>query len=478
MTAQGFSNAETVNSVQDSAGIVAVTFDKGSNSNPPKYYNTGNSVRIYGSNTMTVSADSVITSIEFTFGSGDGTNAISANTGTYSEDDDKWTGDGSTKSVTFTVGGTSGHRRIQALKVTVENAAPIPQTKTSLTDYDLKLGTSTLTYTGSEQTVPTTVVKKTGGVPIQEGIDYEVTDNSNKATNVGNYTVKVKGIGDYDGELTADFEITQADLAGASTNIPESGFENGYIYVYSPWSTTYCYVWGDVSNNAYLGSWPGNEMDKVTDGLFRIEYPELSGSDTAVNFIFNDGSGNQTPDLKYDKSTALGNVWFIANANSVTLHNKDTVAPAEITLTKDSYVLSGGKADAEITSVTFAGITLVKDTDYEVVGCSDNTAAGTGKITINGKGNYKGTLSKTYSITEPANDPTYTITIPATVNIGGGTAEIKAEGVTLPEGAKINITVDGENKPYHVKRSHFAAREQSIFILVINIRIYALKNTN
>ena len=42
-------------------------------------------------------------------------------------------------------------------------------------------------------------------------------------------------------------------------------------------------------------------------------------------------------------------------------------------------------------------------------------------------------------------DPTYTITIPATVNIGGGTAEFKAENVTLPDGAKINITVDGEN---------------------------------
>ena len=42
-------------------------------------------------------------------------------------------------------------------------------------------------------------------------------------------------------------------------------------------------------------------------------------------------------------------------------------------------------------------------------------------------------------------DPAYTITIPATVNIGGGTAEFKAENVTLPDGAKINITVDGEN---------------------------------
>ena len=44
-----------------------------------------------------------------------------------------------------------------------------------------------------------------------------------------------------------------------------------------------------------------------------------------------------------------------------------------------------------------------------------------------------------------ATNPTYTITIPESVNINGGTAEFKAENVTLPDGAKINITVDGEN---------------------------------
>ena len=41
--------------------------------------------------------------------------------------------------------------------------------------------------------------------------------------------------------------------------------------------------------------------------------------------------------------------------------------------------------------------------------------------------------------------PTYTITIPESVNIDGGKAEFKAENVTLPDGAKINITVDGDN---------------------------------
>ena len=46
---------------------------------------------------------------------------------------------------------------------------------------------------------------------------------------------------------------------------------------------------------------------------------------------------------------------------------------------------------------------------------------------------------------EPQITPTYTITIPSAVSIDGGMAEFKAENVTLPDGAKINITVDGKN---------------------------------
>ena len=49
------------------------------------------------------------------------------------------------------------------------------------------------------------------------------------------------------------------------------------------------------------------------------------------------------------------------------------------------------------------------------------------------------------TVNNPQIAPTFTITIPESVNIDGGTAEFKADNVTLPEGKKINITVDGEN---------------------------------
>lgn len=111
-TAQGYANQEVVTS--ESSTNFTVTFNKGSNSNDPKYFTTGTAVRVYGGGYFTVSSESTITKIELTFADGEDSNAITTNVGAFSTD--TWTGDA--KSVTFTIGGTSGHRRIKVIKVT------------------------------------------------------------------------------------------------------------------------------------------------------------------------------------------------------------------------------------------------------------------------------------------------------------------------------------------------------------------------
>ena len=95
---------------------IEVIFNKGSNnSNTPKYYSSGTAVRIYGGNYFTVSTKvGTIKAIEFTYGSSDGTNSITTDCGTFSSP--KWSGDAS--SVKFTIGGSSGNRRIKEIKVT------------------------------------------------------------------------------------------------------------------------------------------------------------------------------------------------------------------------------------------------------------------------------------------------------------------------------------------------------------------------
>ena len=120
-TKQGYTNAQDVTSVSGTG--CTVTFGKGTNSNSPKYYSTGDAIRLYGSNTMTVAVTGkTIEKIELTFGTGDGSNSITTDVATYSKG--TWTG--SASSVRFTVGGTSGHRRIQKVKVTYSGGGSTP----------------------------------------------------------------------------------------------------------------------------------------------------------------------------------------------------------------------------------------------------------------------------------------------------------------------------------------------------------------
>ena len=125
-SAQGYQNGQEVSSL--TVSDVTVTFDKGTSNNTPKYYNTGTAVRVYGGNTFSVSCSKAnIVGVTMTFASGEGTNAITSSVGTY--ENGTWAGDAS--SITFTVGGTSGHRRIQKMEVTLADpssnfvAAPV-----------------------------------------------------------------------------------------------------------------------------------------------------------------------------------------------------------------------------------------------------------------------------------------------------------------------------------------------------------------
>jgi len=133
MKGQGYSNGQEVTSVKQ--GDVTITFGKGTaGSNVPTYYNTGEAVRCYSGNTMTVEAENM-TDIELTFGSGDKSNTISVNTGTLNGS--KWTGNAN--KVVFTVEGSSGHRRIAEVKVTLNGSSE----QTEYTNYLTKCETAT-----------------------------------------------------------------------------------------------------------------------------------------------------------------------------------------------------------------------------------------------------------------------------------------------------------------------------------------------
>ncbi len=120
--AQNYTNQQEITSL--TVAPITATFAAGTNSNVPKFYSSGNAIRMYGGNSVTVSG-ATITRIEFTMPDDKVyANTFDASAGelTPTKDDaGKWSAavwTGSAESVTFTIGGTSGQHRISKMVVT------------------------------------------------------------------------------------------------------------------------------------------------------------------------------------------------------------------------------------------------------------------------------------------------------------------------------------------------------------------------
>ncbi|MBP5208288.1 MAG: hypothetical protein J6330_07510 [Clostridia bacterium] len=126
---------------------VTVTFSKGTGNNAPVYYVNGNAFRVYGGNTMTVSAEGTITSITLTLASANNLGELSANTGTYTVNKTTGTWTGSASEVVFTNTASSGHARIQVIDIEIGGSST-PPTTTEATEPDPEP-----TYTTPEEIV-------------------------------------------------------------------------------------------------------------------------------------------------------------------------------------------------------------------------------------------------------------------------------------------------------------------------------------
>lgn len=157
----GYANEEPVASVTLGDGMgngdATITFAKGTAATyAPTYYNIGEAVRTYAGNTITVEAtyaNTVLTQIDFTFAKGENANAITASTGTIT--DGVWTGN--EQSVTFTIDGATGHRRIASIAITTAVTGD-PYTN-YVTKCDLSgsasIGAGTITYANSATAIDT-----------------------------------------------------------------------------------------------------------------------------------------------------------------------------------------------------------------------------------------------------------------------------------------------------------------------------------
>ena len=175
-SALGYDNAAEVTTVKGTD--VTLTFDKGTNSNTPKYYTTGTAVRLYGGNTLKVSSSTkTIEKVVFTFDGSNNLNDPTVDEGSYDSETSTWTG--SASEFTITRGGTSGHARIQKMEFYYA-AGGEADTRTATT---LTLGEHQTTgVVGESMNLPTVTVATADGAPMENAEIEWTSSNTDVAT--------------------------------------------------------------------------------------------------------------------------------------------------------------------------------------------------------------------------------------------------------------------------------------------------------
>ena len=217
----GYENAQVVTSVSDDENGVTISFAKGTGSNDPAWYNTGKAIRVYAGGTITVAAEKKIIGITFTFGTGDNTNAITSNVGTYVEPE--WTGEAN--EVIFTVGGESKHRRIASMVVTLDDgttpvvtvAAPtLPEACTFENSY-------TVVITNNEE-----------GATLSYSTDGQNWTQGNSVTITETTTVYAKATKDGHDSRTVSATYTKVEPAsGVATLAQANGLDDGDNFTFT-----------------------------------------------------------------------------------------------------------------------------------------------------------------------------------------------------------------------------------------------------
>ena len=318
----GFSDLEAIDEpITDDDGLVTLTFSAGTNtSNSPVYGNTGAAARIYGGNTLTISADSNITKIalEITEGNSNKPGTLVASVGSY--DNGVWTGE--SEEVVFTRNSSGGHFRIKSVTVTLGNGGeqPDPFVKPTTPEeivnaaYDLAPGDTleqgpyTLTgvvtavneaYNTQFSNVTVTIVVGTmtdkpikcfrmqNGSGITSGEGVEVVKTGDTITVTGelvNYVNNNVSTIEFDAKCTLDALVpgetpfvrpeTPEDIVDAAYNLPRNATLEGGTYTLEGKVTAVDTPYSSEHNNVTVTIVVGDMTDKPIQ-CFRM----INGSD-------------------------------------------------------------------------------------------------------------------------------------------------------------------------------------------------------
>lgn len=260
-------------------------------------------------------------------------------------------------------------------------------------------------YSTGSQIKPVPKIKN-GTTTLKNGTDFTLTYQNN--VNKGTAKVYIKGKGNYSGSCSLTFSITARPVSTLKITVP---------------SATY-----------------NGKAQKPAVTVKYNNYKFKNGTDYTLSYKNNTKIGTATVTVKgKGKLSGTKSVTFKINAKPI----KNAVITYNNSLTYNGSTLSPA------VTVKYGNATLKKNTDYTVA-YSNNVNAGTGTITITGKGIYGGSVKKTFTIKK--------LGISATAVSGTGNKvytgsaikpvpAVKAGGRTLKNGTDFTVSYKNNTEP-------------------------------
>lgn len=253
---------------------------------------------------------------------------------------------------TVTITGTRNYSGVKTLDFNIA--------KKPMTDDMVTLGGGPFTYNGNIQKPTVTVSDGT----LMTANDYTISNDGN--INAGNYTVTVTATssGNYSGSGSQTYTINPLSIATGEVNL-------SYISIVFNGS-----VQKPTVQTVYAN---GHQLTATTD--YTISWPGTDYTNQGVKTVTVTGTGNYTDSKNatytIDQKEVTSNMIKIANENL-------------------TYTGSPQTASVTIEDI-IGGNNIITANDYTLTN-PGGTAVGNYTVSIVGKGNYKGTATKQYSI--------------------------------------------------------------------------------
>lgn len=302
-------------------------------------------------------------------------------------------------------------------------------TRVPIDSDDIQLENTSYTYTGNS--IHPEFVVTVNGEQLTESVDYTVAFGEN--INAGKGTVIISGINDYEGDVTAEFEIAKAEnpakapetvQAVYGQKLEELALDDGWrwknpeLLVGAAGTREAEAVLAETDN--YLEKTEKVSIEvapKVLDeSMVGLEYEtvEYDGNEKMPSVILSDGTLASPDDytVAYENNCLPGTAAVIVSAKNnytgiVTIHFAITarvLRSSDVTV-KGRFIYDGTSHKPEPV-VTVGDTVLTKDADYVIDSYGENVHAGFGTVVLTGIDKYAGTVTVEFVIEKVENPAT------------------------------------------------------------------------